>query len=79
MRKRVLLTAYRIASEKLQKYLAIQFAARKVLAWYKAMSNKHESFVLVMADAADQAKLGCPLIRGGGRAGSQVKKTSNSL
>lgn len=67
-------SALLIAAEKLKAHLATAFAARKELAQYKYSATKHESFCLVMADAADQAKLGCPLIKGGGRAGSRIKK-----
>ena len=45
-----------------------------MLAVHKIYSRRWESYTLVMADAADQAKLDCPLIRQGGRAASDVKK-----
>ena len=48
--------------------------ARKALAQLKFKATSDEGFCLVMADAADQAKQGSPVIREGGRAGTQVKK-----
>ena len=59
---------------KLKRHLDIVFGSRKALAKHKSKSVGDEGYVLVMADAADQAKQGSPVIREGGRAGSQVKK-----
>ena len=66
--------ALREASEKLKKHLQTVLGARKGLAKYKFMSTRDEGFCLVMADAADQAKQGSPIIREGGRAGTSIKK-----
>ena len=67
-------SALRHADAKLKMHLAIVFAARKVLGVYKYLSNRYGGYTLVMVDAADQQKLGCPLIKAGGRAGSRVEK-----
>ena len=60
--------------QKLRSHLHVVFAARKALTSYKFGADQDEGFVLIMADAADQAKIGSPSIRQGGRAGSKVKK-----
>lgn len=67
-------SALHVASEKLKNHHAIVFGARAELATYKSLATKDVGFVLVMADAADQAKQGSPIIREGGRAAIQVKK-----
>ena len=64
----------RRAQEVLRVHLQTVFAARKVLADYKVRADRDEGYMLLMADAADQAKHGSPSIRQGGRAGTQVKK-----
>lgn len=58
----------------LQSHLKIVFSSRKMLVTHKVYSRRCEDYTLVMADAADQAKLDCPLIRQGGRRGSSIKK-----
>ena len=60
--------------EKLKAHVCITYGAREELAWHKSMASKDDSYCLVMADAADQTKLGCPSIRQGGRAGDRVKR-----
>ena len=68
--KRMLLAA----RERLKVHLDVIFASRKMLVTHKFLSTRHIDYTLVMVDAADQAKLDCPLIKQGGRAGQSVKK-----
>lgn len=69
----------RVARDALRQHLQVVFGARKALATHKLHAFQQEGYCLVMADAADQAKLGSPSIRQGGRAGSQVKKIKQQL
>ena len=64
----------RVNRQVLRLHLQVVFSARKTLTSYKIGADQDEGFVLVMADAADQAKITSPSIRQGGRAGSKVKK-----
>ena len=48
----------RRAQEVLRVHLQTVFAARKVLADYKVRADRDEGYMLLMADAADQAKHG---------------------
>ena len=50
------------------------FAARKSLSASKFWADQADDRTLVMVDAADRAKMRSPSIRGGGRAGENVKK-----
>ena len=63
-----------MAKAKLKAHLRIVFGTRKELAANKEKSLRHVGYMLVMADAADQAKQDCPSIRAGGRAGQNIKK-----
>ena len=64
----------RQARSDLKNHLDLMFDGRKELAQHKFKAVSDDGYTLIMADAADQAKLGCPLIKSGGRAGGSVKK-----